>query len=70
MLNRTERGDRYPAVTTAAIGGGTRLGIMKTTTVGVGDKEGRRGRKTEIRFFRIFLQLSFQILIAVLSGDM
>ena len=39
-------GGREPVVTAVAVGGGTRLVMLKTTASGVGNKEGRRGRNT------------------------
>ena len=46
MSKRTELGDREPMEIMAAVGGGTRSGMLTTTVVRVGDEEGRRGRKT------------------------
>ena len=46
MLKRMERGYRYPTVTTAAVGGGTRLGMLMTTAGGFGEKRESIGRKT------------------------
>ena len=43
MSKRMDQGDRELAVTMAEVGGGTRLGMLITTSGGVGDEEGRRG---------------------------
>ena len=46
LLKRKDMGYRDTVLTTAAVGGGTRSGILKTTDGGVGNKESRRGSKT------------------------
>ena len=50
--NMTERGDRKTEEKTGDDGEETRLGILRTTNIGVGDKEGRRTRRRTSRIWK------------------